>query len=68
MARLTEESLREQETIILWNEFEEEAELWTANPKVRKEWESFGFKPKEHGGGWRCYTPKSRITYKMLKK
>ena len=68
MSRRTTESLRESETIILWNELDVPAELWTASPKVRREWESYGFPVYVHGGGWRAYVPKDRISYKPLKK
>lgn len=64
----SEQSLMEAETTILWNETDEPAVLWTASPKIRREWEGYGFKPVVNGGGWRCSVPKDRIAYKMLKK
>ncbi len=64
----SDEKLLEMETTILWNELEPVATLWTASPKVRKEWESFGFPVEVWGGGWRAQCPKDRISYRMLKK
>ena len=64
----TEQSLMEAETHIRWDMTDAPAVLWTADPKVRKEWESFGFKPTEQGKGWRAEVPKDRISYKTVKK
>ena len=57
----------ECETTILWNELDAEAVLWTASPRVRREWQGYGFSVLEQGGGWRCRVPKDRISYKPLK-
>ena len=62
------ESLMECETTIRWDQTGEPAVLWTADPKVRKEWESWGFPVDIYGGGWRTKCPVDRISYKMLKK
>lgn len=64
----TLESLREEETIVIWNASDDPAELWTASPKVRKEWESFGYKPVVWGSGWRLECSKDRITLKTPRK
>lgn len=56
------------ETHINFNETDEPALLWTASPKVRREWESYGFPVAPYGGGWRVEVPKSRISYKPLQK
>lgn len=66
------EALMETETIIRWDELNPVAVLWTASAKVRREWESFGFKPvarcDKDGSGWRTEVPIDRITYKPVKK
>lgn len=62
------ETLLETETIIRWDETGEEAVLWTASPRVRREWESYGFPTTQQGTGWRSNVPVSRISYKPLKK
>ncbi len=67
MAR-SPEALMECETIIRWDETDAPAVLWTASPKVRREWESYGFSVKVDGGGWRTEVPVDRISYKMVKK
>lgn len=67
MAR-SEQSKLECETIIRWDETDSPAVLWTASPKVRKEWESYGFRPVVSGGGFRVECPVDRITYRTLKK
>lgn len=69
MARTTQ-TLHELETVIRFDETDDPATLWTASPRVRKEWESFGFKPTpvQGGSGWRVEVPKDRVSYKMLKK
>ncbi len=67
MAR-TEQTLMETETIIRFDETDAPATLWTASPRVRKEWESYGYKPVVVGGGWSLTIPKDRITYRLAKK
>ncbi len=62
------QSLQETETIIRFDETDDLAILWTASPSVRREWESFGFKPFVNGSGWSTRVPKNRISYKMFKK
>ncbi len=62
------ESLMECETTIRWDQTGEPAVLWTADPKVRKDWESWGFPITNLGGGWRSECPVDRISYKPLKK
>ena len=67
MAR-SEQSKLECETIIRWDDTDSPAVLWTASPKVRKEWESYGFPVEPYGGGWRVQCPVDRISYKPFKK
>ena len=67
MAR-TRDSLLEIETIIIFNETDDPAKLWTASPKVRKEWESYGFHVVKRYSGWGADVPKDRISYKTLQK
>lgn len=67
MARTTQ-TLHETETVIRFDETDDPAVLWTASPRVRKEWEGYGFRPVPHGSGWRVEVPKDRISYKTLKK
>ena len=64
------ESLMECETHIRWDQTGEPAVLWTADPKVRKEWQSWGFPVTGEGGrdGWRCRVPSNRVTYRPFKK
>jgi hypothetical protein len=62
------ETLMECETTIRWDQTGEPAILWTADPKVRREWESWGFPVEIHGGGWRAAVDPSRISYKPVKK
>ena len=62
------ESLMECETTIHWDQTGEPAVLWTADPKVRKEWGSWGFPVEIWGGGWRSRVDPSRISYKSFKK
>lgn len=64
----SEQSRREAETIILWNEEDPLATLWTASAKVKREWESFGFAVQGKGDGWVVQCPKNRITYRTLQK
>jgi hypothetical protein len=64
------EQLLEAETIIRWDMTGENAVLWTADPKVRKDWESFGFPVKVSaltGKAWFCHVPVDRITFKPMK-
>ncbi len=63
----TIDSLRENETIILFNESDDLATLYTATPSVRREWESYGFPVSGDKQGWRTQVPKDRIGYKTLK-
>lgn len=67
MGKLSAQTLIETETVIRFDETDDPAVLWTASPKVRKEWESYGFKTEIRGGGWRTIAPKDRISYKTLK-
>ena len=64
------DSLFETETTIRWDALDNEAVLWTADPKVRKEWQSWGFPVSGEGGrdGWRCRVPSNRVTYRPFKK
>jgi hypothetical protein len=64
----TDDRLMEAETTIRWDMTDAPAVLWTADPKVRREWQSFGFPITEQGKGWRSEVPKDRVSYKMLKK
>ena len=66
MAKSTD-TLKEIETIIRWDETDDLAYLWTASPKVRREWESYKFPVEVWGGGWRAFVPKDRMSYKILK-
>jgi hypothetical protein len=44
---------REAETLIRWDETGEDATLWTASARVRREWQSWGFEVRPTaGGGW----------------
>lgn len=60
----SQQTLMETETTIRWDETGGPAVLWTASPKVRREWQSFGFPVVEGGGGWRVEVPVDRISYK----
>lgn len=64
------DSKMEAETIIRWDETDELATLWTASPKVRQEWKSYGFpvEPYVIRQGWHTRVPKDRISYKLFKK
>ena len=61
------ETLLERETIIRWDATGEPATLWTAEPRVKNLWISYGFPVERKGGGWGCSVPVDRITYKPLK-
>lgn len=68
MTKLSHDTLIERETIIRWDESEPVATLWTASPKVRKVWESYGFPiTVTEGGGWRSTVPVDRISYRTYK-
>ena len=67
----SDDSKMEAETVIRWDETDELAILWTASPKVRREWESYLFPvvafPIAGAGtkaGWSTRVPKNRISYK----
>ena len=62
------DTLMEAETVIRWDETGEPAKLWTASTKVRREWESYGFPVRVHGGGWCAEVPMNRISYKPMRK
>jgi hypothetical protein len=64
----SQQALMETETIIRWDETDEPAILWTASPKVRREWEGYKFPVVAYGGGWRAEVPISRISYKTMRK
>lgn len=66
----TLDTLLETETLIRWDETDAPAVLWTSSARVRRDWESYDFKPivATPGGGWRVEVPKDRISYKPLKK
>ncbi len=72
MAKSYEAQL-ECETLIRWDQTGEPAVLWTADPKIRRDWESYGFPitPVLNGAdrvvGWRSECPVDRISYKPLK-
>jgi len=68
MAVKSVQTLMETETVIRFDETDDPAVLWTASPRVRKDWESYGFKPEIRGGGWRVQVPKDRICYRTLKR
>jgi hypothetical protein len=66
------EALMECETTIRWDQTGESAVLWTADPKVRREWQSWGFPVTEitvgkRVTGWRSECPVDRICYKPFK-
>jgi hypothetical protein len=63
----SDEAKAEAETIILMNELDSHATLWTATASVRREWESYGFPVAGDKSGWTCTVPKDRIAYKPLK-
>ncbi len=67
MAR-TEQTLMETETVIRFDETNEPAVLWTASARVRKGWESYGYKPVSCIAGWRLEVPKDRIILKAAQK
>ncbi len=58
----------ECETIIRWDETGKSAQLWTASPAVRREWESYEFPVQEIYGRWYASVPVDRISYRMVKK
>ena len=62
------QTLMETETLIRFDETDYPAILWTASPRVRREWESWGFEVKVSGDGWGAEVPKNRISYKPVKK
>jgi hypothetical protein len=64
----SDDSKAECETIILMNELDADATLWTATASVRREWESYGFPVQGDKSGWRCRVPKDRIAYKPMRK
>lgn len=68
------ETLMETETTLRWDATGEPVTLWTADPKVRREWQSYGFpitpvlNSADRVTGWRSECPVDRISYKPLKK
>jgi hypothetical protein len=64
----SDDSKAECETIILMNELDSDATLYTATASVRREWESYGFPVQGDKQGWRCRVPKDRVGYKPMKK
>ncbi len=70
MPKHTDEYLMEVETHIRWDALDKEAHLWTADPKVRKQWEEAGYEVKNAPAPktWSCRVPADRIAYKTLKK
>jgi hypothetical protein len=46
--------LLERETIIRWDATGEPVVCWTADPRVKNDWLSYGFPVEKMGGGWQC--------------
>ena len=67
MTKLSDETLYERETTILFNELEPDAVLWTASPAMMREWRDSGYPVKETHGGWRCSIAKTNVRLKALK-
>jgi hypothetical protein len=72
MAKRTDDTLMERETVIRWDETDGLATLWTASAKTRQEWDSFGFpvteiKRAKAGTVWVAAVPKDRISYKPVR-
>jgi len=68
MAKTLDQQL-EAETLIRWDESSNQAVLWTASPKIRKEWKSYGFPVKAVSlSGWTCQVPVDRISYRPFKE
>ena len=66
-----EEKLYQAETHIRFNMLEPLATLFTADPAVKREWESLGYpvtQPMKGVKGWLVMVPIDRITFKPLKK
>ncbi len=64
----TTDQLMESETILRYDEFSENASLWTLSVATKRTWESFGFKLSgDKFNGWSGEIPIDRITYKPLK-
>lgn len=69
MSTLTEETKRERETIIRWDETNEDAILWTTSVSVRNEWKANGFPVVPAGkDAWTCRVPSDRLTYRVFRK
>lgn len=48
----------ERETTIVYNDAENEAQLWTASPVQAQRWARLGLTVTEKGGGWLATVPK----------
>ena len=61
----------EKETILIFDETGEPADLWTCSQRVADMLLRRGLepaqKPKEEGGGWRFFVPKQSIRLKVDK-
>jgi hypothetical protein len=66
-----EEKLYQAETHIRWNMLEPLATMFTADPVVKREWESLNYpvvQPLKGVKGWMVMVPIDRINFKPLKR
>ena len=70
MAKLSQDTLMERETILRYDDTEDLAWLFTASPKTRAEWQDLGYVPQPgvSKGTWTLRINKDRIGLKIAKR
>jgi hypothetical protein len=60
----------ERETIVVYNDGENEAQLWTASPVQAQRWKRLGLILTTKGGGWWAAVPKRcvRVRSPLMKR